>query len=76
MEAIKPPQRVARSTYVEDYARQVAEQAENTNDFALRALANIAQPPALALFFLTAGERRIEQASLKETIEAYMSSAA
>ena len=75
MEPIKPPQRVSRSTYVEEYARQVRERAEESNDFRLRALANIVQPPALSLFFLSAGQRRIEQATLREAIEAYKNSA-
>ncbi|PZU85821.1 MAG: hypothetical protein DI528_11130 [Shinella sp.] len=74
MEPIKPPQRVSRTTYVEEYARDVMDKAEESNDFRLRALANIAQPPALALFFLSAGQRRIEQSSVRETIEAYKNS--
>jgi len=42
----------------------------------LRALVNVVQPPALALYFLTATQTKTEQATLKETLEAYQSSVA
>ena len=52
----------------------LAQQAAQSEDLRLRALVNVVQPPALALYFLTSTQQRFEQATLKETIEAYKSS--
>lgn len=76
MEAVKPPQRTPRSSFVEETIRAFAENAANGEDFKLRALVNVVQPPALALYFLTASQTKTEQATLKETLEAYESSVA
>lgn len=76
MESSKPPQRTSRNTFVEESTRLLAEKAATSEDFQLRALVNIVQPPALALYFLTASQKHLAQASLKDTLEAYKSSAA
>ena len=76
MEPVKPPQRVSRATYVEEHTRVLAQQAALSEDLRLRALVNVVQPPALALYFLTSTQARYEQATLKETIEAYKNSVA
>lgn len=76
MEPIKPPQRVSRSSYVEDHTRVLAEKAARGDDLRLRALVSVVQPPALALYFLTSSQERLEQATLKDTIEAYKNSVA
>jgi hypothetical protein len=76
MEPVKPPQRTSRASYVEEHTRELAQQAAQSEDLRLRALVNIVQPPALALYFLTASQQRPEQATLKETIEAYKNSVA
>ena len=76
MEPVKPPQRVARQTYVEEHTRTFAEKAAQSEDLRLRALMTVVQPPALALYFLTASQQQLEQATLKQTIDAYRSSVA
>lgn len=76
MEPVKPPQRVSRQSYVEEHTRLLAQQAAQSEDLQLRALVNVVQPPALALYFLTSSQQQFEQATLKETIEAYKSSVA
>ncbi|MFA7416718.1 MAG: hypothetical protein WC048_19805 [Rhizobium sp.] len=76
MEAVKPPQRTPRGSFVEETIRAFAENAAASEDFQLRALVNVVQPPALALYFLTATQTKTEQATLKETLEAYQSSVA
>lgn len=74
MENSKAPVRGSRSSYVEESTRLLAEKAAESEDFQLRALVNIVQPPALALYFLTASQKNLAQASLKETLDAYMNS--
>ena len=74
MENVKAPVRVSRSSYVEENTRILAERAAESEDFQLRALVNVVQPPALALYFLTASQKNFAQASLKETLEAYKNS--
>lgn len=74
-DSIKPPQRASKATMVEENTRLLAEEAAAGDDFQLRALVSVVQPPALALYFLTASQKALGQASLKETIEAYKSSA-
>ncbi|GEO84988.1 MULTISPECIES: hypothetical protein [Alphaproteobacteria] len=76
MEHVKPQQRTSRSSFSDENTRLLAEQAATSEDFQLRALLNIVQPPALALYFLTAGQKNLAQASLKDTLEAYKNSAA
>lgn len=76
MESSKPPQRTSRNAFVEEHTRQLAEKAATSEDFQLRALVNIVQPPALALYFLTASQKHLAQASMKDTLEAYKNSAA
>lgn len=74
MEAAKPPQRVARATLVEEQLRVFAERAAKSDDYQLRALLNVVHPPALSLHALMAGQRRLEQATLREAIDAYRNS--
>ncbi|CAH0341042.1 hypothetical protein [Rhizobium sp. CECT 9324] len=76
MEPIKPQQRVTGSSHAEETTRLLAEKAAKGEDFKLRAMVSIVQPPALALYFLTASQQKLEQATLKETISAYRSSVA
>lgn len=76
MENTKTPIRPARSSFVEESTRLLAEKAAVSEDFQLRALVNIVQPPALALYFLTASQQHLVQASLRDTLEAYKNSAA
>lgn len=47
MENSKVPLRASRSSYVEESTRILAEKAAVSEDFQLRALVNIVQPPAL-----------------------------
>jgi hypothetical protein len=54
----------------------LAEKAARGDDLRLRALVSVVQPPALALYFLTSSQERLEQATLKDTIEAYKNSVA
>lgn len=75
MENAKTPVRSSRNAFVEESTRHLAEKAAASQDFQLRALVNIVQPPALALYFLTASQKNFAQASLKETLEAYRNSA-
>ncbi|MDI6835570.1 hypothetical protein [Ciceribacter thiooxidans] len=74
MEATKPPQRVPRGTLVEEQLQVFAERAAKGDDFRLRAILTVVQPPALSLHFLTAGQAKHEQATLKEALAAYLSS--
>ncbi len=64
------------ASYVEEHTRLLAQQAAQSDDLRLRALVNVVQPPALALYFLTSTQQHFEQATLKETIEAYKNSVA
>ncbi|WP_245281517.1 hypothetical protein [Rhizobium sp. AAP43] len=74
MEPVKAPLRTGRTSYAEEHTRLLAEQASQSEDLRLRALVNVVQPPALALYFLTSSQKRFEQSTLKETIEAYKNS--
>ncbi len=76
MDTAKTPQRISRNSFVEENTRHLAEKAAASEDFQLRALISVVQPPALALYFLTASPTTHAQASLKDTLEAYKNSAA
>jgi hypothetical protein len=71
-EANKPPIKVPRSSFVEENVNAFAKEALESGDFQLRAIVNVIQPPALALFFLTAGnDEAPPQVTLQEAKEAY-----
>lgn len=53
-EALKPSARVSGASPSEKTVHALAREAEKSGDFEQRALLNVVQPPALALFFLTA----------------------
>ncbi|MGV8936851.1 MAG: hypothetical protein ACOH2J_06980 [Allorhizobium sp.] len=75
MELVKPPQRVSRSAVIEENMRVIVDKAAQSEDFSLRAFVNVVRPPALALYFLTA-KQEPNQATIKETLDAYRSSSA
>ena len=53
-EPLKPSARVSGASPSEKTVQALAREAEKSGDFEQRALLNVVQPPALALFFLTA----------------------
>lgn len=53
-EALKPSARVSGVSPSEKTVHALAVEARKSGDFEQRALMNVVQPPALALFFLTA----------------------
>lgn len=53
-ETLKPSARVSGASPSEKTVHALAREAEKSGDFEQRALLNVVQPPALALFFLTA----------------------
>lgn len=53
-ETLKPSARVSGASPAEKTVHALAREAEKSGDFEQRALLNVVQPPALALFFLTA----------------------
>jgi hypothetical protein len=53
-EALKPSARVSGTSPSEKTVHALAREAEKSGDLGQRALLNVVQPPALALFFLTA----------------------
>jgi hypothetical protein len=53
-EALKPSARVSGASPSEKTVQALAREAEKSGDFERRALLNVVQPPAIALFFLTA----------------------
>lgn len=73
---LKPQQKAVRDSIVERETRAIAEKAAKSDDYSLRAVLNVIQPPALALYFLTASQKQNQQATLQETLEAYRNSAA
>lgn len=76
MEPVKPALRSPRISYVEEHTQLLAQKASQSDDLRLRALVKVVQPPALALYFLTASQQKYEQATLQDTIDAYKSSVA
>ncbi|NKN37877.1 hypothetical protein HFC70_16110 [Agrobacterium sp. a22-2] len=73
---LKPQQKAVRDSIVEQETRIIAEKVAKSDDYSLRALLNVIQPPALALYFLTASQQNNQQATLQQTLEAYRNSAA
>lgn len=72
LEAVKPSQRVARRSEIEEAIHELARKAEQGNDFRLRGLLTAIKPPALTLYFLTtASERQEPQATLEQVVHAY-----
>ncbi|MBX9457830.1 MAG: hypothetical protein KL863_18465 [Rhizobium sp.] len=53
-EALKPSARVSGVPQSEKTVHALAAEAKKSGDFEPRAILNVVQPPALALFFLTA----------------------
>lgn len=53
-ETLKPSARVSGASPSEKTVQALAREAEKSGDLEQRALLNVVQPPALALFFLTA----------------------
>ncbi|MCM2474934.1 hypothetical protein HGO38_15740 [Rhizobium sp. CG5] len=73
---LKPQLKNVRESIVAQETRIIAEKASRSEDFSLRAVVNVIQPPALALYFLTASQQHNQQATLQQTLEAYRNSAA
>lgn len=70
-EALKPSARVSGVSPSEKTVQALAAEAEKNGDFAQRALMNVVQPPALALFFLTA-ERQPDNTLRRAQQEYYL----
>lgn len=70
-EAIKPPMRVSRHTDVEIAINELARKANQSDDVRLKAILSVVKPPALSLYFLTAGREHNHQATLDEASSAY-----
>ncbi|MGF0538331.1 hypothetical protein ACQQ2Q_10075 [Agrobacterium sp. ES01] len=64
-------QKVTRSSLAEEQTRALAELAQKSEDFSLRAMMTVIKPPALSLYWLTASTPRFEQATLTQAVEAY-----
>ncbi len=73
MDQLKP-QRVTRNTVLEENMRALVDKAAQGDDYRIRAFVNVVQPPALALYFLTMKPQN--QATLQETLDAYLSTEA
>lgn len=63
-EALRPSARVSGVSPSEKTIHALAAEARKSGDFEQKALANVVQPPALALFFLTA-ERQPDNTLLR-----------
>ncbi len=71
-EPIKPAQRVTGGQLMEAAMKDWAEKASQTDDPRQRNLLNLVHPPALAVFFLTAGDQqKLPQSSRQIADAAY-----
>lgn len=70
-EPLKASARVSGSSPSEQTVKALAAQARKTGDFQQKALMNVVQPPALALFFLTA-DKDHPQTTLEMARAAYL----
>lgn len=70
-EAIRKPVRTSRKTDVEENMRTVENNTAQGEDAWTTTPANMVQSSQLSLDFLSANQSRQEQASLKQTIDAY-----
>ena len=74
-EPLKPSARVSGTTPSEKTIQALAAEARQSGDLEQRALLNVVQPPALALFFLTVERQpgntllRAEQEYLQDQVE-------
>jgi len=75
MESQKPAVRTAR-TLTEESVNAVVEQALQDGDLRLRSWLNVVQPPALALFFMTAEPAEHGQTTVEAAETAYVEQAA
>lgn len=73
-EALKPSARVSGASPSEKTVQALAREAEKSGDYERRALLNVVQPPAIALFFLTA-ERQPDN-TYERAHEAYLAALA
>ena len=74
-EPLKASARVSGSSPSEQTIKALAAQARKSGDFQQKALMNLVQPPALALFFLTA-EQQQPQTTLEMARQEYLLNAA
>jgi hypothetical protein len=72
-EGLKPSARISGSTHTQETAYLQSREARAADNHRHAQMMNIVGPPAIAAFFVTAGERNrlLAQATLREAEEAY-----
>lgn len=72
-EGLRPSARISGSTHTPETTSRQAQEARAADNLRHAQMMNVVGPPAIAVFFLTAGERNrlLQQTTLREAEEAY-----